>query len=65
VPKIKFHGNPSSENRADTYGRPTDMINAIDAFKVLRERLQSHSLALGPLVSTAVDFIFHNKGEIS
>jgi len=37
VPKIKFHGNPSSENRADTCGRPTDIINVIDAFKVLRE----------------------------
>jgi hypothetical protein len=24
VPKIKFHGNPSSENGADTCGRPTD-----------------------------------------
>jgi hypothetical protein len=62
VPKIKFHGNPSSENCADTCGKPTDVIKVIDAFKVLRELLQSHSLALVPLASRAMDFYFLQEG---
>jgi len=63
VPKIKFHGNPSSENRADTCGRPTDMIKVIDACNVLLERLQIHSLALGPLASSVMDVVCYLLGN--
>jgi len=37
VPIIKFQESPSSESRADIYGR-TDMTKAISAFHDLRER---------------------------
>jgi hypothetical protein len=45
VPTIKFHGNLTIENRADTCGRRMDMPKVIVAFKVMRERLHIHGLA--------------------
>ena len=45
VPNIKFHGNPFSESRADTFGRTDIYINRRADMKQIREACRDYEKA--------------------